>query len=201
MTVDGARVKRGTGRELLIDAAWELWSGQGPEATTITAICDRAGVSQATFFYHFQSVAGIIAERVEVRSKLDRFRDRLIGEDLSTTEALDGLVRLALEGMMALSAPVLSELISILITNQELFDRFNTDQLMVRETMMVVYQRAKARGELSADVDPARMSYCGVALALMALMEWIHGQLADDEVHGEVMARLAILHCGTLQVP
>src|SRR4051794_26886632 len=60
--------KRGTGRERLIQAAWELWVENGPDGTTITEICERAGVSQATFFYHFRSVPEVIAERVKVMS-------------------------------------------------------------------------------------------------------------------------------------
>src|SRR4051812_22450030 len=94
--------KRGTGRDSLIEAAWELWVEKGPDGTTITSICQRAGVSQATFFYHFDSVPEVIAERVKVMSHREEFRNRLIVEDLSTTKAIDELVSSALAQVTAL---------------------------------------------------------------------------------------------------
>ena len=190
--------KRGTGRDRLIDAAWALWGENGPDGTTITEICDRAGVSQATFFYHFSSVPEVIAERVKVMSHLDEFRDRLIVEDLSTTRAIEDLVSGALSQLIALGGPIVSELIGSMASTPALFERFNDENLLVRSTLTLVYERAKARGELAPDVDPGRMATSAVALALLTLIEWAHGHIADDQLYGEVMARLGLLHRGTL---
>src|SRR3954451_5962530 len=135
--------KRGTGRDALIEAAWELWVENGPDGTTITEICARAGVSQATFFYHFNSVPEVIAERVKVMSHLEEFRHRLIVEDLSTTQAIDELVSSALSQITVLGAPIVAELVGSMVSNPKLFERFNDEHLLVRVTLMVVYERAR----------------------------------------------------------
>src|SRR6202165_3344161 len=42
-------------RDALLDAAVELFQTRGVRATTIEAICERADVSQRTFFNHFRT--------------------------------------------------------------------------------------------------------------------------------------------------
>jgi len=67
--------KRNPERELrILEAALELFGQQGFEATTVSAICEAAGVSEATLYEYFESKEQVlfsIAERY-TRREVDR---------------------------------------------------------------------------------------------------------------------------------
>jgi TetR/AcrR family fatty acid metabolism transcriptional regulator len=75
--------KRNPERELrILEAALELFGQQGFEATTVSAICEAAGVSEATLYEYFESKEQVlfsIAERYTRREveRLAHLRDYL----------------------------------------------------------------------------------------------------------------------------
>ncbi|MFF4600304.1 TetR/AcrR family transcriptional regulator [Amycolatopsis sp. NPDC001319] len=58
----GAAASRQDAREALLDAAGELFTGAGYAATTTRAIAERAGLRQASLYYHFPAKEDILAE-------------------------------------------------------------------------------------------------------------------------------------------
>lgn len=52
-------------RELIQDAAFELFLEQGYEATTVAQIAQRAGVGRSTFFNHFSSKADVFCTELD----------------------------------------------------------------------------------------------------------------------------------------
>lgn len=58
----GAAASREDAREALLDAAGELFTGAGYAATTTRAIAERAGLRQASLYYHFPGKEDILAE-------------------------------------------------------------------------------------------------------------------------------------------
>ncbi len=49
-------------RERILDAAVELFEGQGPQATKVDEICELADVAQKTFFNHFATKQHLVSE-------------------------------------------------------------------------------------------------------------------------------------------
>ncbi len=62
-------------QEKILAAAIELFVAQGYETTRVSDVADRAGVSRATVFWHFQEKAGLFREAFS--RVLSPFRDSL----------------------------------------------------------------------------------------------------------------------------
>ncbi|MEU4247725.1 helix-turn-helix domain-containing protein [Amycolatopsis sp. NPDC026612] len=58
----GAAASRPDARQAVLDAAGELFTGAGYAATTTRAIAERAGLRQASLYYHFPAKEDILAE-------------------------------------------------------------------------------------------------------------------------------------------
>jgi AcrR family transcriptional regulator len=61
----GAAASRRDSRQAVLDAAGELFTGAGYAATTTRAIAERAGLRQASLYYHFPSKEDILAALLE----------------------------------------------------------------------------------------------------------------------------------------
>ena len=57
----GAAANRPDARQAVLDAAGELFTGAGYAATTTRAIAERAGLRQASLYYHFPAKEDILA--------------------------------------------------------------------------------------------------------------------------------------------
>ncbi|WP_091706815.1 TetR family transcriptional regulator [Microbacterium sp. cf046] len=75
MTEQRAGRPRASSREMLAEAACELFLEQGFEATTIADISRRAGVSRSSFFNYFASKSDILWAGLDER--IARFEERL----------------------------------------------------------------------------------------------------------------------------
>jgi AcrR family transcriptional regulator len=83
-------------RERLVLAAVDLFTEQGYDATTVTQIAERAGVTKSTFFRHFPDKREILVAGQETLSQL--LADGIAGapEGSSPLEAVSaGLVRVS----------------------------------------------------------------------------------------------------------
>jgi AcrR family transcriptional regulator len=58
-------VKRERTRQLIADAAWELFADRGFDGVTVTEIADRAQVAKATVFNHFPAKEDLFFPRLE----------------------------------------------------------------------------------------------------------------------------------------
>ena len=52
-------------RERILDAAIELISQQGYSATSVSQVCERAGVAKTALYWHFDSKDGLLAAVIE----------------------------------------------------------------------------------------------------------------------------------------
>lgn len=82
-------LQRQQGRQLIRDAAEELFFSQGYTATPVTAIAKKAGVAEKTVYNLFQTKSGLL---------IDLFRNRVLGEG-------DGSVAIQHEQLKALTDP------------------------------------------------------------------------------------------------
>lgn len=82
-------------RRLILEAADELFYGEGIRAAGVDAIAKRAGVTKRTLYYHFPSKDELIAAYLDARDQptLQRLKEAMNDEDLaSSVRALFKLV-------------------------------------------------------------------------------------------------------------
>jgi AcrR family transcriptional regulator len=58
-----------TTRELIIQAAEDLFYGEGIRAASMDAIAERAGVTKRTLYYHFRSKDDLVAAYLNARDE------------------------------------------------------------------------------------------------------------------------------------
>ncbi len=81
-------------RERVVEGALELVAEQGFEATTVEQIAASADIAPATFFNHFQSKSGLLAEITrDVADALEGLIEEHLGTDRTVAEQLEGLAR------------------------------------------------------------------------------------------------------------
>jgi AcrR family transcriptional regulator len=146
-------------RELILDAARDLFEDRGFEGTTMRAVAGRAGVGLGTIFNHFEDKGALlIAAVLEDLSKTDR----QIVEDFPTDAPIrDQILYVAASGYgywcrrPSLSAELLREMYFIrgpwAETRREETARFLT---YVTELL----EKAQRRGELRTGFDPRRIA-------------------------------------------
>ena len=84
-------------RRRILDAALELYGEHGIEATTLTAIADRADVARGTVIHHFGTASQLLGEaldalleRLEVPD--ERVLDGLVGRDARIRTLVDEMI-------------------------------------------------------------------------------------------------------------
>lgn len=87
-----ARDSSGT-RKRIIEAADELFYGEGIQSVGVDAIAERAGITKRTLYYHFKSKDELIAAYLEARSgpSLERFQRWVDGSDGSLAQQVAGM--------------------------------------------------------------------------------------------------------------
>ena len=85
------REKRARTRAQIVEAGLILLAERPPEALTVDAIVEAAGVAKGTFYYHFQSVEELVAA---VGAKLADSFDELLAP--SRLDEPDPIVRMSL---------------------------------------------------------------------------------------------------------
>ena len=84
-------------RRRILDAALELYTGRGIEATTLTAIADRADVSRGTVIHHFGTASRLLEETLdELLERLEvpdeRVLDGVVGRDARIRAFVDAMI-------------------------------------------------------------------------------------------------------------
>jgi len=85
-----AITKQGT-REKIAAAALELFAARGYERTSVHEICERAGVSNGSFFHHFGSKEGLALE-VYLEERRSYWEATVSALERHTDDPVEGLV-------------------------------------------------------------------------------------------------------------
>lgn len=154
----------GATRTRIMDAAEELILGQGFALASVERIVEGAGVTKGTFFYHFDSKAGLAHALVERYAEYD---ETLLTTNLARAEGLsrDPLQQMLIfVGLFAESADALTEpypgcLFASYCYETGLFDEHTlavVDRAMLlwRERLGVKFREVLERYPPRLDVDP-----------------------------------------------
>jgi AcrR family transcriptional regulator len=179
---------RASSREVLAEAACELFLEQGYGATSVSDITRRAGVSRSSFFNYFPSKADVLWGGFDER--IAELAERLSGPDASGN--VDAEVRAALAALADGFAPDSLALALVNARQMELDDEIEREA-SVRQSRIAGVLADRMR---RAGVDDLRAAVVGSAYggaAVAAVEEWAR-QGAGRVQLGEVLARaLAVM--------
>jgi AcrR family transcriptional regulator len=163
-------------RERLVLAAVDLFNEQGFDATTVTQIAERAGVTKSTFFRHFADKLGLLAAGQEM---LSRLLAEGITEAPGTASPLEA-VAAGLERASQAMGPA----------NRELGPRMKAavaanSELQERDALKSVGMAAAMTTALVARGVPDPTAQLAGELGVLAFKrgyaEWSEGDRGDDE--------------------
>src|SRR3954452_1122766 len=173
------------GREAILAATLELVRERGVARLTTRDVADRAGVSEASVYYHYRDKAGLLSAVFE--SGLEPLRavgDRGLSADGERAEVLTTLAR-PLEQFLDQALPVLMAAQSDAQLREQLAG-------YMAENDLGPHRRARARGaslaaeqkagRVLADIDPEAVAFLLVAACfLRAAQRQIMGTVAERE--------------------
>jgi AcrR family transcriptional regulator len=164
MMVDASPRKpanRPSRRHHLVDAAVELFSLEPWEFITVADIVERAGMTPATFYYHFSSREQLLEEIVEdFAQKWTGMAERLL-EAAETPDALCGVAAALLDEIDAAGQ---AAKIFFLSTAQE---PLPAERIRSGARMRLIRSATKAVRRLAPDRDPASAHANGVAMVVL----------------------------------
>ncbi len=144
----------------VLRAAAEIFSSQGYDAASISAIAEGAGVSKANIFHHFKSKAALYQE--VLKAACQSFTDAIDAVAQSHDDAAQRLAEYARQRLCAyIEDPMASRLVLRALTS----DRADNDIQPVRDEFALSFHRlveiiraGQAAGQLRADLNPALLA-------------------------------------------
>ncbi|MFM7428114.1 MAG: TetR/AcrR family transcriptional regulator [Elainella sp.] len=137
--------------QAMLQATLELLAEVGFDAMSIEAIAARAGVGKTTIYRRYTSKAELVADAIE------SIREEVVIPDLGSLSAdLEALVQAAADITLSpLGRQTVAMIISSASSNAQFAEIYWTKYLQPRrKTFAIVLDRAKARQEIAADLDP-----------------------------------------------
>ncbi|BET51966.1 TetR/AcrR family transcriptional regulator [Streptomyces tendae] len=162
--------------ERLVVAAVDLFSEQGYDATTVTQIAQRAGVTKSTFFRHFSDKRELLVAGQETLS-------RLLADGITDAPASAGPLQAVAAGLERASSAMGP-------TNRELGPRIKaavaaSTELQERDALKSVGLAAAMTAALIARGVPESTAHLAAELGLLAFKrgyaQWSEGDRDDEE--------------------
>jgi AcrR family transcriptional regulator len=189
---DARARRREQGRQRVFRAAVELFVERGFDATTMEDIAERADVARATVFNYFQRKTAFLDEwsAARRRAAMAAVRAEHLDDD-PLPEILDRYM-VELARMSIRTRPETVALMGAAVNSTNVLD----DPPLGQELAMFV-ARARGRGEVRADVDPALAGLLVATGYFAILTDWISAGPAPFDLTTRLLQMVSIL-CGGL---
>ncbi len=145
------RPRSSKSHQAILQATLELLAEVGYERTTIDAIAARAGVSKPTIYRRYEGKEELVADAIE------SFREEIVIPNTGHLWSdIDALIENAAQIILSpLGRQTVAMIISSASSNPQFARIYWTKYLQPRrQAFAVVIERAKARNEIQADLDP-----------------------------------------------
>lgn len=160
-------------RERVVEATLELVADQGFEATTVEQIAGAADIAPATFFNHFQSKSGLLAE---ITRDVAEALEGLIGEHLRTDrtvhEQLGGLARHA-AAMISEHQKVAREVMLEMLRAGTRPEDASPYLVSLHRPLETMLSHGQSRGEVRADQDAEFLAEMVLGAFHATLSQWL----------------------------
>lgn len=144
------RPRSAQSHQAMLQATLELLGEVGYEAMSIEAISTRAGVGKTTIYRRYPSKEELVADAIE------QIREEIPIPDTGTLQSdLDALIENAARiSLTPLGKRAVAMILSSAASNSQFAQIYWTKYLQPRrEAFAIVLERAKARNEISLDLD------------------------------------------------
>jgi AcrR family transcriptional regulator len=153
--------------QAMLQATLELLAEVGFEVMSIDAISARAGVGKTTIYRRYRGKAELVADAIE------QVREEVVIPDTGKLWGdLDALIKNAAQiTLTPLGRQTVAMIISSAASNVQFAQIYWTKYLQPRrEAFAIVLERAKARNEVQADLDPGLVFDAMSGIMLYALI-------------------------------
>ncbi len=180
--VEGRRERRKREvHERIYDAARDLFSKHGYEATTIEQIAEEADVAQTTFFNHFQNKAALLQEMTrEVSARLETMLDEQMTEPGTAAERITRFTDGVFSGIAEGQSFVRDVLLELLHTSSQPGMGSGTEGKAlpyfsgVYEPFTAILRQGQKQGNVRGDLDPRLLAEMVIGTLNMALVGWLN---------------------------
>jgi len=160
-------------RERVVGATLELVSEQGFEATTVEQIAEKADIAPATFFNHFQSKSGLLAEITgDVAEALEGLIEEHLGADGTVNEQLEGLARHAAE-MIAEHQKVAREVMLEMLRSGARPEDAAPYLASLHRPLTTMLAAGQGRGEVRTDQDAEFLAEMVLGAFHATVSQWL----------------------------
>jgi AcrR family transcriptional regulator len=153
--------------QAMLQATLELLAEVGFEVMSIEAIAARAGIGKTTIYRRYSSKAELVADAIE------SIREEIVIPDTGNLQGdIDALIQNAAQiTLNPLGRQTVAMIIGSAASNTQFAQIYWTKYLEPRrQTFAIVIERAKARAEISTDLDPDLVFDTMSAIMLYALI-------------------------------
>jgi AcrR family transcriptional regulator len=153
--------------QAMLQATLELLTEVGFDAMSIEEIAARAGIGKTTIYRRYVSKAELVADAIE------SIREEIVIPDTGNLQDdLDALIQNASQITLSpLGRQTVAMIISSAASNTQFAQIYWTKYLQPRrQTFAIVIERAKARTEITTDLDPDLVFDTMSAIMLYALI-------------------------------
>jgi len=167
-------------RNRIVEAAMDLFAQNGFEVTSVSDICEKAGVSKGAFYHHFPSKQDIFQQGMEEwLDSIDRQMALVREAEVNVPEALSQMAHMMPEVYKAAMGglPMFLEFLSHSYRDPEVLQAMASPHHRYREFFTAMIQDGIDEGSLR-EVAPDVVSRVIVALAVGLLVE---GLVNPDE--------------------
>jgi AcrR family transcriptional regulator len=176
------RVKRAKTRAQIVEAGALLLSERAPEALTVDAVVEAAGVAKGTFYYHFQSIEELVAAVGE--RLLESFDDLLAPARLGM---MDPIARMSFAFTQFLEKAIADpHWAQLVVRSAQAPTEFARS---VRANFIADLAEAKAQGRLTMQ-DTELAADIGLGLLLGVIRGTLQRRAAPDSVRQALDAGL-----------
>jgi AcrR family transcriptional regulator len=190
--------KKDETRRRIFEAAISLFREKGFEATTVDEITEKADVGRGTFFNYFPRKEAIFAYMAEEQvAAMAEVLPGMLGSDDTSLEILVRVMQLAGESYSRdkeVSQMVFAEWIKHDVAPPA------DAKAHASRFMHDLFERARARGEIAADLDFVRASAIVRGTFLATLFQWLYCEPGCPEeitdLHDELEARMRLAFSG-----
>jgi len=164
-----ARKKERTRRQIY-EAAMELFTRDGFDGVTISAICERADVGRGTFFLHFPTKSALL---YEFSSKVtEEFTASLPDHPISARSELEALVDRIAE-RLADQRDVMLAMLREFSTSFEALEFGKQHGWVFPDLISAIVERGQKEGEFRSEIDPRLAAAALLSTAGAILSGWV----------------------------
>lgn len=175
-------------------AAERLWRSRGFDETSVSEVCDAAGVSKGTFYFYFARKEDLLVELALGGAQRVESDRRALADDIETEHAMHEILAGIAARNERASRPLLARTIQELLSMAVRWRAVRGDRPDYRHTFAAVLERGQKRGEIRPDLDPNELGQMLSIVCLQAMLQW--AMLGDEPLADLLWRRVSVILAG-----